>query len=83
MVSGHTVSDSSDVDACMCWEGSDARALAAPGLALGVYVNTVGALAGLNAETLERAPTPVFGELVRSTAHGCSFARVQYMNCLQ
>ena len=42
----------------------------------------VGALSGLNTETFERVSTPVFGELVRSTTHGCSFARVQYMNCL-
>ena len=39
----------------------------------------VGALSRLNAETLERAPTPLFGEKVRCSTHGRTFARVQYI----
>ena len=31
----------------------------------------MGALLWLNAETLERAPTSLFGRLVRCSAHGC------------
>ena len=38
----------------------------------------MGALSRLNAETLERAPTPLFGEKVRCSAHGRTFARVRY-----
>ena len=38
----------------------------------------MGDLLWLNAETLKRAPTPLFGRLVRCSAHGCSFARLQY-----
>ena len=30
-------------------------------------------------ETLERAPTPLFGILVRCSAHGCFFARLWYL----
>ena len=37
----------------MCWEGSDTYALAAKWWVL---------FLGLNAETLERVPTPLFGE---------------------
>ena len=37
----------------------------------------VGALSWLNAETVERAPTPLFGRLVRCSAHGPFFARLR------
>ena len=39
----------------------------------------MGALSWLNAETLERAPTPVFGRLVRCSTHGRSIMRLQYL----
>ena len=68
----------------MCWEGFDSRALAARSLlSLATCVRKltkVGALLRLNAETLERAPTPLFGEKVRCSAHGRTFARVRYMS---
>ena len=34
--------------------------------------------AWLNVETVERVPTPRFGRLVRCSAHGPFFARLQY-----
>ena len=37
----------------------------------------VGALSWLNAETVEREPTPLFGRLVRCSAHGSFFARLR------
>ena len=37
------------------------------------------ALSWLNAEPSERAPTPLFGRLVRCSAHERSFARLWYM----
>ena len=39
----------------------------------------MGTLSWLNAETLERAPTPLLGRLVRCSAHGQSFARLHYL----
>ena len=39
----------------------------------------VGALSWLNVETVERAPTALFGRLVRCSAHGPFFRRVQYV----
>ena len=38
----------------------------------------MGALLWLNAERFRRAPTTLFDELVRCSAHGCSFTRLQY-----
>ena len=38
------------------------------------------ALSWLSVETLERAVTPLIHKLVRCSAHGCSFARLQYWN---
>ena len=37
----------------------------------------VGALSWLNAETVERAPTPFFGRLVRCSPHGPFFGRLR------
>ena len=37
----------------------------------------MGALSCLNAETIERAPTPLFGRLVRCSTHGRSFGILQ------
>ena len=39
----------------------------------------VGALLWLNAEAVERAPTPLFGRLVRCSASGRFFARLRYI----
>ena len=39
----------------------------------------MGGLSWLNAETFERAPTPLFGRLVKCSAHGCSFTRYDTM----
>ena len=39
----------------------------------------VGALSWLNAETVKRAPTPLFGRLVRCSTHGPFFVRLRYM----
>ena len=39
----------------------------------------VGTLSWLNAETVKRAPTPLFGRLVRCSTHGPFFARLWYM----
>ena len=39
----------------------------------------MGTLSWLNAEPLERAPTPLFDRLVRCSAHGLSFVRLRYM----
>ena len=36
-------------------------------------------MSALNAKTLERVPTLLFGRLVRCSVNGCSFARLQYM----
>ena len=38
----------------------------------------MGTLLWLNAVTLKRAPTPLFGRLVRCSAHGRSFVRLWY-----
>ena len=38
------------------------------------------ALPQLNVETLERAPTPLIGGLVRCSAYGDSFTRLQYIH---
>ena len=38
----------------------------------------VGALSWLNAETVKRAPTPLFGRLVRCFAHGPFYVRLWY-----
>ena len=40
----------------------------------------VGDLSWLNAETVERAPTPLFCGLVRCSAHGPFFARLLYIH---
>ena len=40
----------------------------------------VGTLSWLNAETVERAPTPLFGRLLRCSAHGPFFGRLRYMH---
>ena len=40
----------------------------------------VGALSRLDAVALERASTPLFGRLVRCSAHGRSFTSLQYIN---
>ena len=42
----------------------------------------MGALSSLNAETVEKTPTPLFGILVRCSAHGPFFARLRYMHLL-
>ena len=34
----------------------------------------------INVETLKTAPSPFFGRLVRSSTHGHSFVRLQYMH---
>ena len=39
----------------------------------------MGALSWFNAETPERAPIPLFGRLVRCSAHGPFFARLRYI----
>ena len=47
---------------------------------LSCYKHDVGTLLWLNAEALERAPTPLFGRLVQCSTHGHSFARLtQYI----
>ena len=38
----------------------------------------MGALSWLNADTFERAPTPLFDGLGRCSTHGRSFARLRY-----
>ena len=38
----------------------------------------VGALSWLNAETVKRAPTPLFGRLVKCSAYGPFFGRLLY-----
>ena len=48
----------------ICFEGSS------------LCKHDVGALSWLNAETVERVPTPLFGRLVRCSAHGPFFARL-------
>ena len=44
-----------------------------------VTVNMTWTLSWLNAETLERAPTSIFGRLVKCSTHGHSFTRLRYM----
>ena len=39
----------------------------------------MGALSWLNVETVERTPTPLFGRLVRYSAHGPLFERLLYV----
>ena len=43
----------------------------------------VGALSQLNAEIVERVPTPHFGRLKRCSAYGLFFGRLQYMHHLR
>ena len=47
--------------------------------ALSSCKHDVGTLSWLNAETVERAPTPLFGRLVRCSAHGPFFGRLRYI----
>ena len=44
------------------------------------WKHDVGVLSRLNAETLKRALTPLFGRHVRCSAHGRSFTRLRYMH---
>ena len=53
--------------AIICFEGSSC------------CKHDVGALSWLNAETVERAPTPHFGRLVKCSTHGPFFTRLWYM----
>ena len=43
------------------------------------WKHDMGALSWLNAETHKRVPTPLFGRLVRCSAHGHSFVTLWYV----
>ena len=44
---------------------------------LSCHQHDIGTLSWISA--LERAPTPLFGRLVRCSTHGCSFVRLRYV----
>ena len=47
-------------------------------MALSHCKHDMGTLSSLNAETLERVLTPLFGRFLTCSAHGCSFMRLRY-----
>ena len=49
--------------------------------ALNHWKHDMGTLLWLNAETLRRAPTPLFGRLVRCSTHGHSFCETVVCMC--
>ena len=69
------------VSVCVAWLAcaDDGPAASTLDLSQLVYVNKGGCSFKVECGNTRRAPTPLFGEKVRCSAHGRTFARVRYL----